>query len=171
MVGLGPGAVRWDALNRATIAVCGAITMAGIIGVVARLSGWVWPVLFLVGTGAVGMLVGRRPWLVAGLMVSTGALLAAPADAVGYVASVWMWVVALVGAAAVVGSVRRCVPDGPTILWRLALLLPPAERESWRAEVASILHACGSETEARQQVVGFLTAMPATIVAGWRYRR
>lgn len=176
MVAPGSGAVRRDALSRATTAVRGAIAVAGIVGAVGIVGviggrGWVWPVLFLVGAGAVGVLVGRRPWLVAGLMVSTGALLAAPADAVGYLASVWMWVAALVGAAAVVGGVRRCVPDGPTALWSLALLLPPAERESWRAEVRATLHACDSDAEARQQVIGFLTAAPATVVASWRYRR
>lgn len=142
----------------------------GLLFGIAGGPGWVGPVLFLVGAGVVGVLVGR-PWLVAGLMVSTGALLAAPAEVVGYLATVWMWVVAVFAAAVVVGGVRRCVPDGPTVLWRLALLLPPAERASWRAEFRSVLHACGSDAEARRQVIGYLTAMPATVVAGWRYRR
>lgn len=155
----------------ATLAMSG-LGMAAVTGggvVIGR--GWVWPVLFLIGAVAIGLLVGRRPWLVVGLMVSTGALLAAPAVAVGYFASVWMWIAALVGAAVVVRGARRCLPDGPTLLWRLALLLPTAEREFWRAEVNAILHACGSDAETRRQVIGFLTAVPATVVASWRYRR
>jgi hypothetical protein len=159
------------AARGATLALSGAGVLGAVgLGVVNG-RGWVWPVLFLVGAVAVGLLVGRRPWLVVGLMVSTGALLAAPAVAVGYFASVWMWVAALVGAAVVVRGARRCLPDGPTLLWRLALLLPTAEREFWRAEVTAVLHACGSDAEARRQVIGFLTAVPATVVAGWRYRR
>jgi hypothetical protein len=155
--------MRASTVQRAVL--CGAAAVGSLFGVVGGHS-WVWPVLFLVGAGTVGVLVGRRPWLVAGLMVSTGALLAAPTEVVGYLATAWMWVVALVGAAALV----RCVPDGPTVLWRLALLLPLAERESWRAELTSVLHACGSDTEARRQMIGYLTAMPATLVASWRYR-
>jgi hypothetical protein len=85
---------------------------------------WVWPVLFLVGASTVGALVGRPPWLVAGLMVSTGALLAAPTEVVGYLATAWMWAVALVVAATLV----RCVPDGHR---RRQLALP---RYRWVSE-------------------------------------
>lgn len=130
--------------------------------------GWVWPILFLVGTTVVGVLVGRQPWLVVGLVLATGALLAAPDDAVRIVGSVWMWIAALVGAAALIGGVRRCLPGGATVLWHLAFLLPPGEREPWRAEVRTVLHACASSAEARRQVVGFLAAVPATVVASWR---
>jgi hypothetical protein len=160
-----PAAQRW--------ALCVFVAMGGLFGAVGLFGGhgWVWPVLFLVGAVAVGVRVGRQPWLVVGLVVSSGALLAAPGEAVRYLAVVWMWVAALVGAAAVVGSVRRCVPDGLTLLGRLALLLPPAEREHWRAEVCSVPHACASQAEARRQVVGFLTAVPVTVVASWRYLR
>jgi len=127
-----------------------------------------WPMLFLVGTTVLGVLVGRRPWLVGGLVLATGALLAAPDDAVRVLGSVWMWIAALVGAAAVVRGVRRCLPSGVTVLWHLAYLLPPGERDLWRAEVRSVLHACASSAEARRQLVGFLAAVPATVVASWR---
>jgi hypothetical protein len=133
--------------------------------------GWVWPLLFLAAAAAVGVLVGRQPSLVIGLVVVTGALVSVPDRVVGYVGAVWMWAAALVGAAALLGSARRCVPDGPTVLWCLALLLPAAERAPWRAEVRAVLHACASPAEARRQVVGFLTAVPVTVVTSWRTRR
>ena len=142
----------------------------GAVGVFGG-SGWVWPLLFLAGTVAVGVLVGRRPLLVVGLVVVTGVLVSVPDPVVGYLGTVWMWAAALVGAAAVLRSARRCVPDGPTVLWCLALLLPAAERASWRAEVRAVLHACASDAEARRQVVGFLTAAPVTVVTSWRFRR
>lgn len=154
-------------LRGAAVAVGLLLGLAGVFG--GR--GWVWPLLLLAGAVAIGVLVGRQPTLVAVLMVVTGALLAAPDPAVGYLGAVWMWATALVAATVLVRSVRRCVPDGPTVLWHLALLLPAAERASWRAEVRSVLHACASDAEARRQVFGFLAAVPATIVTSWRVRR
>ncbi|WP_407780284.1 hypothetical protein [Actinophytocola sp.] len=126
--------------------------------------------VFLVVVVGGGVRVGR-PWLGVGLVVATGALLAAPDGAVRVLGSVWLWVAALVGAAALVRGVRRCLPGGTTLLWHLAWLLPPGERELWRAEVRSVLHACASNAEARRQVLGFLTAVPATVATSWRVRR
>jgi len=157
----------------------GAVSL-GVVGGVALLvgvflgvrgSGWVWPLLFLAAVVVVGVLVGRRPWLVVGMVVVTGALLSAPDGLVRYLGSLWLWVAALLGAAAVLGSVRRCVPTGVTVLWHLALLLPRGERELWRAEVGSVLHACSSAAERRRQVRGFLAAVPATVLTSWRVRR
>jgi hypothetical protein len=128
------------------------------------------PVLFLVVAVGGGLLVGR-PWLGIGLAMVTGALLVAPDSAVRVLGSVWLWVAALVGAAVVVRGVRRCVPGPATLLWHLAWLLPPGERDLWRAEVRSVLHACASRAEARRQALGFLAAVPATVATSWRVRR
>jgi hypothetical protein len=147
---------------------CGAGGAAGTSLAVGG-AGWVGPVLFLLAAVVVGVVVGR-PWLVVGLVVATGALLSAPDGAVRVLGSVWMWVAALVGAAALVRGARRCLPGGTTVLWHLALLLPPGERELWRAEVLAVLQACPSGAEARRQVVGFLAAVPATVVTSWRVR-
>lgn len=153
-------------------AVAGSAVAVGLVlGGVLGGGGWVWPLFFLAGAVTVGMLVGRRPVLVLVLVVVTGALLAAPASIVGYLGSLWMWVAAFVGAAAIIRGARWCVPAGPTVLWHLALLLPRGEHALWRAEVRSVLHACATHDEARRQVIGFLTAAPATIVTSWRVRR
>jgi hypothetical protein len=150
---------------------CGVSGAVGVFFGVVRGNGWVWPLLFLAGAVVVGVLVGRRPWLVVGMVVATGALLSAPDGLVGYLGSLWLWLAALLGAAAVLGSVRRCVPAGATVLWHLALLLPRGERDLWRAEVGSVLHACSSAAERRRQVHGFLGAVPTTVLTSWRVRR
>lgn len=134
-------------------------------------SGWVWPLLFLVGAVVVGVLLGRRPWLMVGMVVATGVLLTAPDGAVRFVGTLWMWVAAHVGAAALVGGARRWVSGGVAVLWVLGVLLPRGEREFWRAEVRAVLHACGDDREVRRQVVGFLAAVPSTVVTSWRVRR
>jgi hypothetical protein len=178
-VGCAPGEGRDTVGRRVGGPGSGAVSL-GVVGGVAlvvgvflgvRGSGWVWPLLFLAGVVVVGVLVGRRPWLVVGMVVVTGALLSAPDGLVRYLGSLWLWVAALLGAAAVLGSVRRCVPAGATVLWHLALLLPRGERELWRAEVGSVLHACSSAAERRRQVRGFLGAVPATVLTSWRVRR
>jgi len=94
------------------------------------------------------------------------ALLAAPAGAAGIVGLLWMWVAALLGAAVLVGVVRRCAPGGATLLWRLAALLPRAERRSWRC--------CMPATPPRNgagRVRGFLAATPGTVLTSWRTHR
>ncbi len=82
-----------------------------------------------------------------------------------------MWVAALLGAAVVLGVARRCVPAGATVLWRLALLLPRAERDLWRAEIVAVLYACGTGAERRRQVRGYLAAVPGTVLTSWRTHR
>jgi hypothetical protein len=159
LVGGVPAFVLWSA-------VCGvAVTMGVLLG-----HGWLWPLLFLAGVVVGGVLM-RRPWLVVGMIVATGALLSAPDGFVEYLGLVWLSVSALLGAAAVVGGVRRCVPAGATVLWHLALLLPRRERDFWRAEVHAVLHACASDIERSRQVRGFLVAVPVTVVTSWRVRR
>jgi hypothetical protein len=144
----------------------GAVVLSGVLGV---LSGWVWSLLFLGAAVVVGTLVRRRPWLVVGLVAATLALVAVPDGAVKYVGILWMWTAAHVGAAAVLAGARRWMPAGSVVLWHVGLLLPRVERDSWRAEVFSVLHAC-DDTERRQQTRGFLFAVPATVIASWRWR-
>lgn len=146
-------------------------TAIGALGVAGLLSGWVWPLLFLVGAVVVGVLLGRRPWLVVGMVVATGVLLSAPDGAVRFVGTLWMWVAAHVGAAALLSGARRWVGGAAALLWLLAVFLPRGEREPWRAEVRSVLHACGDDHEVRRQVLGFLSAAPATVLTSWRVRR
>jgi hypothetical protein len=157
----------WMAALTAFCWVFGAVGVSLVVGG----PGSVGPVLFLSLVVVVGVLVGRRPWLVVGLLVVTRALLWAPDSAVRLLGSVWTWAAALVGAAVVVGGARRCLPGGPAVLWHLALLLPAREREPWRAEVRAVLHACDSDAEVRRQVLGFLAAVPATVVTSWRVGR
>lgn len=149
----------------------GVVGAVGILGIAGALSGWIWPLLFLCGAVVVGLRVGRRPWLVVGMVVVTALLMSAPDSLVAYVGTVWLWLAAHVGAAALVGSARRWLPGGSVVLWHLAFLLPRSERRLWRAEVRSVLHACGDDAEVRRQVVGFLVAVPATVVTSWRTRR
>ncbi|WP_133906882.1 hypothetical protein [Actinophytocola oryzae] len=168
---------RWPARSAVTSlvvvrsALVGLVGVVGVLGVVRVLGGWVWPLLFLGVAILVGTFVGRRPWLTVGMVVATGVLLAVPDGAVGYVGTLWLWIAALVGAAVVLGSARRCVPSGSVVLWHLAVLLPRGERESWRSEVVAVLHACGDRAERRRQVRGFLAAVPSTVVTVWRVRR
>jgi hypothetical protein len=129
------------------------------------------PLVFLGVVVVAGVLVGRRPWLVVGLLVATRVLVWAPDSAVRLLGSVWTWAAALVGAAVVVGGARRCLPRGATVLWHLAFLLPARERAAWRAEVRAVLHACRSDAEVRRQLLGFLAAVPATVVTSWRVGR
>lgn len=131
------------------------------------LTGWLWPLVVLGGVVLAGVVTGR-PWPVAALVVASGALVSVPDGAVRYVGTLWMWVAALVTATALLGGARR---GGPTLLWGLAILLPPGDRADWRGEVRAVLHACGDDRETRRQVLGFLTAMPATVVTSWRVRR
>lgn len=142
----------------------------GALGVSGLLDGWVWPLVFLVAAVVVGVSLGRRPWLVVGMVAATGVLLSAPDGAVRYVGTLWMWVAAHVGAAALLGGARRWVAGGTALLWALGGLLPRGEREFWRAEVRAVLHACGDDREVRRQVLGFLAAVPATVVTSWRVR-
>lgn len=150
--------------------VAGVVVALGVLGIAGALSGWIWPLLFLGGAVVVGLRVGRRPWLVVGMVVVTALLMSAPDSLVAYVGTVWLWLAAHVGAAALVGSARRWMP-GSVVLWHLAFLLPRGERRLWRAEVRSVLHACGDDAEARRQVIGFLAAVPATVITSWRTRR
>lgn len=159
----GTAVAGWAALV-GTAGVVGALGMAGI------LTGWVWPLLFLAAAVAAGVLVGRRPWLVLVMVVATGALLSVPDEVVRYVGTLWMWTAAQVGAAVVLATARRWLPDGSVLLWHLALLLPAGERALWRAEIRTVLHACADDAEARRQVRGFLTALPATVLTSWRTR-
>jgi hypothetical protein len=164
---LGPtrrGTLRWGAL-------VGLVGVVGILGIAGALSGWIWPLLFLCGAVLVGLRLGRRPWLVVGMVIATALLMSAPDSLVAYVGTVWLWLAAHVGAAAVVGSARRWMPGGVAVLWHLAFLLPRAERRLWRDEVRSVLHACGDDAEVRRQVLGYLAAVPATVVTSWRTRR
>jgi hypothetical protein len=142
----------------------------GVLGVAGVLGGWVWPLVFLLGAVVAGVLLGRRPWLVVGMLAATMALLTVPDGAVRFVGTLWMWVAAHVGAAVLVAGVRRWGSCGGAVLWGLGVLLPRGEREFWRAEVRSVLHACGDDREVRRQVVGFLAAVPATVVTSWRVR-
>lgn len=112
-----------------------------------------------------------RRGLAPGFVAVTVALLAAPAGAVGIVGLLWMWVAALLAAAVLVGAVRRRAPGGTALLWRIAVLLPHAERDLWRAEIVAVLHACGTDDERRRQVRGFLGAAPRTVLTSWRTRR
>jgi hypothetical protein len=53
-------------------------------------------------------------------------------------------------------------------LWVVSFLLPPAERKCWSAEVRSVLwESRGDRLVQRQQVRGFLWALPATIWTSW----
>jgi hypothetical protein len=149
----------------------GLIAVIGILGIAGALSGWIWPLLFLCGAVAVGLRLGRRPWLVVGMVVVTAVLMSAPDSLVAYVGTVWIWLAAHVGAAALVGSARRWTPAGTVVLWHLAFLLPRPERRLWRDEIRSVLHACADDAELRRQVRGYLTAVPATVVTSWRTRR
>jgi hypothetical protein len=108
---------------------------------------------------------------VSAFLVVTTALLLAPAATAGIVGLLWVWVAALLGAALIIGAARRCVPGAANLLWRIALLLPRAERDLWRAEILAVLHACTTDAERRRQVRGFLAATPGTIVTSWRTRR
>jgi hypothetical protein len=151
-------------------ALVGTVGVVGVLGIAGSLTGWVWPLLFLTGAVVAGTLVGRRPWLVVGMVVVTGALLSVPDEVVRYVGTLWMWTAAQVGAAIALATARRWLPGGPAVLWHLALLLPRHERALWRAEIRAVLHACADESEARRQVRGFLAAVPATVLASWRTR-
>ncbi len=173
VVGVGSVVARLGRGRRSWVALWGFFLGAvcvGALGVAGALNGWVWPLIFLAGAVVVGVLVGRRPWLVVGMVVATGVLLSAPDGAVRYVGTLWLFVAAHVGAAAVLGFARRWVLGGTALLWVLGGLLPRTEREFWRAEVRAVLHACGDDREVRRQVVGFLAAVPATVVTGWRVR-
>jgi hypothetical protein len=154
---------RWTTL-------VGAVGVVGVLGVAGILTGWVWPLLFLAGAIVTGALVGRRPWLVVGLIVVTGVLLSVPDEVVRYVGTLWMWTAAQVGAAVALATARRWLPSGPVVLWHLALLLPRTERTHWRAEIHAVLHACTDDAEARRQVRGYLAAVPATVLTSWRVR-
>ncbi len=110
-----------------------------------------------------------RRGLAPGFLAATAALLLAPAGAVGIVGVLWMWVTALFAAAVLVGGVRR-PPGGTALLWRIATLLPRAERDLWRAEIIAVLHACATDDERRRQVRGFLGAAPRTVLTSWRTR-
>jgi hypothetical protein len=149
----------------------GVVGILGVLGVAGVLESWVWPLLFLCGAVGVGLRLGRRPGLVVGMVVVTALLMSAPDSLVAYVGTVWLWVAAHVGAAALVGSARRWSSAGTALLWQLALLLPRDERRLWRAEVRSILHDCADDSEVRRQVLGFLGAVPVTVVTSWRTRR
>lgn len=175
--GVVAAAVRgWDVLvGRVRGGLLLWVVLAGLVvgglGFAGVVSGWVWPLVFLVGAVVVVGVLGRRPWLVVGMVVATGLLLSVPDGAVRVVGALWMWVAAGVGAAAVVGGARRWVGGGVAVLWGLGVLLPRGEREFWRAEVRSVLHACPDDREVRRQVLGFLAAVPATVVTTWRWRR
>jgi len=112
-----------------------------------------------------------RRGLAPGFVVVTAALLVAPDGAVGVVGLLWMWVAALLVAAVLVGLVRRRTPGETALLWRIAMLLPHTERDLWRAEIVSVLHACGTDDERRRQVRGFLSAAPGTVLTSWRTHR
>jgi hypothetical protein len=159
---MGSGAVLWGLV--------GIGGVVGILGIAGVLSGWIWPLLFLCGAVVIGTLLGRRPWLVVVMVVVTAMLMSAPDSLVAYVGTVWLWVAAHVGAAALLGGARRWVTGGTVVLWHLAFLLPRSERQLWRAEVRSVLYDCADDAEVRRQVRGFLAAVPATVVTSWRTR-
>lgn len=46
-------------------------------------------------------------------------------------------------------------------------LLPPSERECWRAEVRAVLHAAPDGKERRRQVRGYLLGLPACVTTAW----
>jgi hypothetical protein len=50
----------------------------------------------------------------------------------------------------------------------LAVVLPPAERRAWRAEVAAVLAHADDPAERRRQALGFALALPATAACCWR---
>lgn len=53
-------------------------------------------------------------------------------------------------------------------LWVVSLLLPPAERRCWSAELRSVLwESQGDRQVRRQQARGFLWALPVTIWTSW----
>jgi hypothetical protein len=62
----------------------------------------------------------------------------------------------------------RADPITSCSLWVVSLLLPPAERSCWSAELRSVLwESQGDRQVQRQQARGFLWALPATIWTSW----
>jgi hypothetical protein len=47
------------------------------------------------------------------------------------------------------------------------LVLPAEQRTDWLMLVAAVLHAEGDRAGRRRQVIGFLAALPATVLLGW----
>ncbi len=76
---------------------------------------------------------------------------------------------ALAVATLVVAAGARWLPGctWAAVLLPSAVLLPAADRESWRAEVRAVLHAAGGGPERRHQVRGFLIGLPACAVTCW----
>jgi DNA-binding transcriptional MocR family regulator len=70
----------------------------------------------------------------------------------------------LVGSSAIVG--RRV--GAPGWLSPVCLVLPPEQRIDWLMLVAAVLHAESDRAGRRRQVVGFLAALPVTVLIGWR---
>jgi hypothetical protein len=71
---------------------------------------------------------------------------------------------ARVGYSAVAG--RRV--GAPGWLSPACLVLPAEQRIDWLMLVAAVLHAESDRAGRRRQVVGFLAALPVTVLIGWR---
>ncbi|MDI5978249.1 hypothetical protein [Amycolatopsis magusensis] len=105
-----------------------------------------------------------RWWLTPFALATASLLLARNEWLIAAVSLVWTTTAALLAAAVLLGVTRRCLPDGVTLLNRLAFVLPRAERDDWRAELVAVLHACEGRERTRQ-ALGFLAALPLTAVS------
>ncbi|MGC7098626.1 hypothetical protein ACPZ19_28480 [Amycolatopsis lurida] len=115
-------------------------------------------------------LVHSPRWWLAPFALATASLLLARTEwLIAAVSLVWTVTAMMLAAAALVGLTRRCLPSGLTVLDRLAVVLPRAERANWRAELVSVLHACEGRERTRQ-ALGFLTALPVTAVTSRVHR-
>ncbi|AXB44653.1 hypothetical protein [Amycolatopsis albispora] len=110
-----------------------------------------------------------RWWLPPFTLATAALLLARTEWLIAAVSLLWTTTAMMLASAALVGVTRRCLPSGTTVLNRLAIVLPRAEREHWRAELVSVLHACEGRERTRQ-AIGFLTALPVTAVTSRVHR-
>ncbi len=113
-----------------------------------------------------------RFWLVPFALL-TAVLLVAPRMTDPAPARVWAALAALVAASTLLRGVATLRgPDRDRrALARLGVLLPPRAREEWRAEMASVLHHVGTGPARRREAVGYLLALPGTVVCCWRLHR
>ncbi|WP_433798955.1 hypothetical protein [Actinomycetospora sp. CA-084318] len=113
-----------------------------------------------------------RLWLAPFVLV-TVALVLAPRVTDPALARAWGVLASFLVASALLtlGTALRAPHLDRRALARLGGLLPPGAREDWRAEMAAVLDAVGDGPGRRREVLGYLVALPATLVCCWRLHR
>ncbi|GAA4825650.1 hypothetical protein GCM10023201_10120 [Actinomycetospora corticicola] len=116
--------------------------------------------------------VRPRFWLVPFVLL-TAVLLLAPRVTDPAPARVWAALAALVAASTLLRGVAALrAPDRDRrALALLGVLLPPGAREDWRAEMATVFHHVGAGPARRREALGYLLALPGTVVCCWRLHR